>query len=90
MIHWVLQGSLLAPILFSIYLNDLFFLLNDIGICNFADNTTVYMCDVNLKSIVRKLEDLAVTWFGKNYMKLNADKYHLTVSGAKYEDVCGM
>ena len=73
LIHRVLQSSVLGPILFNIYLNDLFFLLNDIDISNFADDTTRYVCDVNLESLLEKLEEnsqLAVTWLEKNYMKL--------------------
>ena len=34
------QGSVLGLLLFKIYLNDLFFFLKDVGICNFADDTT--------------------------------------------------
>ena len=61
------QGPVHESILFNINLND-FFLLNDIDIWNFADDTTSYVCDVNLKSVLEKLEEnseLVVTWFEK-------------------------
>ena len=44
--------------------------------CNFADVTTACDCDVNLKSVPEKLEEnseLVVTWFEKNYVKLNTE-----------------
>ena len=46
-----------------------FFLLNDIDICNFPDNTAAYACDIHVVSLIQKLEEnfeLAVTWFEKN------------------------
>ena len=64
--------------------------MNDIDTSNFADNTTSYACDVNLESVLGKVEEnseVAVIWFEKNYMKLNTDKCHLIVSGKSYENV---
>ena len=38
----ILQGSVLGPFMFNIYLNDLFMFVKDAQICNYADDTTIY------------------------------------------------
>ena len=84
------QGSVLGPLLFNIYLNDLFFFLKDVGICNFADDTTTYISDESLENVLKSLEKnsmLAIHWFENNYMKSNTDKCRLIVSGHKHEQV---
>ena len=78
------QGSILGPILFNIYLNDLFYLLKQTDICNLADDTTPYACDTDIVSLISRLENdalIAIVWFEANYMKINADKCHLLLSG---------
>ena len=70
--------SVLGPLLFNIYLNDLFSFLKDAGICNFADDTTTYISDKSLENVLKSLEKnsvLALRWFQNNYMKLNTDNF---------------
>ena len=64
--------------------------MSDTDICNFADDTAAYVCDVDLESVLEKSEEnseLVVTWFEKDYMKLNTDERYLIVCGKKYEHV---
>ena len=82
------QASVLGPLLFNIYINDLFYLTEMTDVCNYADDTTFHACDLDLKSLITRLEHdavLAIEWFESNYIKLNQDKCHFLFSGHKYE-----
>ena len=84
------QSSILGPLLFNIYLNDLFMFVNVAQICNYADDTTIYACDSNIESITETLESDALKiaeWFRDNCMKLNEDKCHLMVFGDNSNDI---
>ena len=90
LLQGVPQGSVLGPLLFNIYINDLFLINEETDVCNYADDTTFYACDQSLHDVVRKLEHdslLAIEWFDSNYMKLNQDKCQLLISGFKYESI---
>ena len=84
------QGSVLGTLLFNFYLNDLFVFLKDVGICNFADDTTIYISEESLENVLKTFEKntmFAIGWFENNCMKLNTDKFRLIVSGYKHEQV---
>ena len=84
------QGSILGPLLFNIYINDLFLIIKNTDICNYADDTTLYTQGMDLNELLINLEHdstLLVQWFEETYMKLNKEKCHLLVSGHKYEHI---
>ena len=88
LLQGVPQGSVLGPLLFNIYINDLFFIIEQAEICSYADDNTINACDMNLENLLRRLEHdshLAIEWFKQNYMKLNEGKCHLLISGSKHE-----
>ena len=90
LVQGVPQGSVLGPVLFNIYLNDLFYLAESIKVCNFADDTTFFASDKDLETLISRLEHnshLDIEGFESSYMKLNQDKCHLLVSGYKYEKI---
>ena len=60
------QGSILCPLLFNIFINDLFYLLTNSEVCNFADDNTLYSSNKNLKHVFSNLKyDLrnVLDWF---------------------------
>ena len=79
----VLQGSKLGPLLFNIFVTDLFFIANSMDIANYADDNTPYATANDIDSLIVSLEEASkslFTWFENNLMKSNADKCHLLVN----------
>ena len=76
------QGSILGPLLFNIFLNDIFYFIRSVYIANYADDNTLYATENNVKSLLKTLEletNLLLDWFRINEMKPNEDKCHLLV-----------
>ena len=82
LIYGVPQGSILGPLLFNIFINDMFYFIKETKIANYADDNTVYTVDKNIQNLLQTLENetnLILDWFPTNEMKPNDDKCHLIV-----------
>ena len=77
------QGSILGPLLFNIFLCDLFLSIENNYFTNYADDTTPYVIGNNPDEVVSELRDITeklFTWFSQNEMKANLGKCHMLLS----------
>ena len=82
------QGSILGPLLFNIFINDLFLFVSSCYLSNYADDNTLYASGFNLeevKSCLSAAFDAVMEWFYENHMALNAEKCHFMCLG---KDTC--
>ena len=72
------QGSILGPLLFNVFINDFFYVIDGCNIYNYADDNTLSVTHSNptvLATILQGKAEEAIDWFSNNAMAANPDKF---------------
>jgi uncharacterized protein YlbG (UPF0298 family) len=80
------QGSILGPLLFLLYVNDIANISDDIIPIIFADDTNIFMRGRSIENTIQCLNDelsKIVVWLNANKLSLNVSKTHYMVFRSK-------
>ena len=85
------QGSILGPLLFNIFICDLFLIMNKVDFASYADDNTPYVIGNGAKEAINSLKEASdelFYWFANNQMKANPDNCHLLTSSSDKVSIC--
>ena len=86
------QGSVLGPLLFLIYINDLTNVSNKLSVLLFADDTTLSYSDYNYNSLISMVNSelkLIECWTKTNRLSLNVSKTYVLLVSNRSHDIDG-
>ena len=80
------QGSILGPLLFYIFMNDLFLFIEKCQLYHYADDNSLDSSSENLTEVLSNLRcdgRNAIEWFANNVKQANPDKFHFMLFSPK-------
>jgi hypothetical protein len=83
------HSSMLEPLLFNAFINDIFYFIKHCDIYNYADDNTLSFHSPNFDKVVNVLQqesNILINWFHFNYMQANPEKFQAIAVGKKSFD----
>ena len=78
----VSQGSILRPLLFKTFINDMFYFIRSAQLLNFADDNTIATYSNSADDLITDLQtqpENSIDWFRYKEMVVNPDKFQCVI-----------
>ena len=76
------QGSILGPLLFNVFVNDLFLFIEKCSLYNYADDNSLKTANISIENVLADLQHdcrNATEWFERNGMQANPEKFQFMI-----------